>query len=121
MARSVNASHLGATTGIEGPAARKSSLEGQGYGAGRRKDRNVRVIELLGKELGMFIDRKEVGGPNEFACMSDEELDAFLRESIESFSLLHNGRSRHQPLMEASGLGQMQLETANVVGGRRVG
>jgi hypothetical protein len=31
----------------------------------------------------MFIDRKEVGGPNEFARMSDEELEAFLRESIE--------------------------------------
>ena len=24
------------------------------------------ALELLGKELGMFIDRKEVGGPNEF-------------------------------------------------------
>jgi len=25
-----------------------------------------KALELLGKELGMFIDRKEVGGPNEF-------------------------------------------------------
>jgi hypothetical protein len=26
-----------------------------------------KALELIGKELGMFIDRKEVGGPNEFA------------------------------------------------------
>jgi hypothetical protein len=31
----------------------------------------------------VFIDRKEVGGPNAFTSMSDEELEAFLRESIE--------------------------------------
>jgi hypothetical protein len=56
-----------------------------------------KALELIGKELGMFIDRKEVGGPNEFTRMSDEELDAFLRESIEPLSLLlpHNGRSEH--------------------------
>jgi hypothetical protein len=36
-----------------------------------------KALELLGKELGMFIDRKEIGGLNEFARMSDEELDAF--------------------------------------------
>jgi hypothetical protein len=42
----------------------------------------------------MFIDRKEVGGPNEFERMSDEELDALLRDSIEPLSLL-NRRSRH--------------------------
>jgi hypothetical protein len=53
-----------------------------------------KALELIGKELGMFIDRKEVGGPNEFARMSDEELDAFLRESIEPLALLHNGRSK---------------------------
>ena len=32
-----------------------------------------KALELLGKELGIFIDRKEVGGPNELARMSDEE------------------------------------------------
>jgi hypothetical protein len=41
----------------------------------------------------MFIDRKEVGEPNEFARMSDEELDAFIRGSIEPLSL-HNGLSK---------------------------
>jgi hypothetical protein len=30
-----------------------------------------------------------------FARMSDEEHDAFLRESIEPLSLLRNGRSKH--------------------------
>ena len=40
----------------------------------------MQALELIGKELGMFIDRKEVGGPNEFERMSDEELEAFLLE-----------------------------------------
>ena len=53
-----------------------------------------KALELLGKELGMFINRKEVGGPNEFERMSDEELEAFLRESIDSLSLQHNGHSK---------------------------
>jgi phage terminase small subunit len=51
-------------------------------------------LELLGKELGMFIDRKEIGGRNEFERTSDEELEALLRESIDSLSLLHNGSSK---------------------------
>jgi phage terminase small subunit len=39
-----------------------------------------RALELLGKELGMFIDRKEVGKPGEFEDMTDEELDACIAE-----------------------------------------
>jgi len=55
-----------------------------------------KALELIGKELGMFIERKEVGGPNEFAHMSDEELDAFIRGSIEPIEAVpHNGRSKH--------------------------
>lgn len=38
-----------------------------------------RALELLGKELGMFVDRKEVGGPGDFERMSDAELDEFIR------------------------------------------
>jgi phage terminase small subunit len=53
-----------------------------------------KALELLGKELGMFIERREFGGPNEFARMSDEEIDALLLESIEPLALLHNGCSR---------------------------
>lgn len=37
-----------------------------------------RALELIGKELGMFIDRKEVGDPGEFDRMSTEELRAFV-------------------------------------------
>ncbi|MCA6108127.1 terminase small subunit [Bradyrhizobium cenepequi] len=37
-----------------------------------------RALELLGKELGMFIDRKEVGKPGDFAGLSDDELDAII-------------------------------------------
>ncbi|WP_316195368.1 MULTISPECIES: hypothetical protein [unclassified Bradyrhizobium] len=37
-----------------------------------------RALELLGKHLGMFIDRHEIGEPGQFARMTDEELDAAL-------------------------------------------
>lgn len=33
-----------------------------------------RALELLGNELGMFINRKEVGKPGDFAGMTDDEL-----------------------------------------------
>jgi hypothetical protein len=33
-----------------------------------------RALELLGKEIGMFVDRKEVGGPGALADLNDEEL-----------------------------------------------
>jgi hypothetical protein len=41
-----------------------------------------RALELLGKELGMFIDRKVVGKPGDFADMTDDELDAQIEELI---------------------------------------
>lgn len=41
-----------------------------------------RALELVGKELGMFIDRKEVGAAGEFARMSDAELDDWLAEHL---------------------------------------
>lgn len=34
-----------------------------------------RTLELLGKEVGMFIERREVGAPGEFADISDEKLN----------------------------------------------
>jgi hypothetical protein len=37
-----------------------------------------RALELLGKEMGMFVDRKEIGGPGDFEMMDD----AALREHI---------------------------------------
>lgn len=39
-----------------------------------------RALELIGKEHGMFIDRKEVGRPGDFDAMSDSDLDAFIAE-----------------------------------------
>jgi hypothetical protein len=53
-----------------------------------------KALELLGKEIGMFIDRKEIGEPGEFSRMSDEELQAFLVEPIESAVHATNGRSK---------------------------
>ena len=41
-----------------------------------------RALELLGKQQGMFIDRHEVGQPNEFADWTDEELEAFIESDI---------------------------------------
>lgn len=35
----------------------------------------VRALELVGKEIGMFIDRAEIGKPGEFADLSDDELE----------------------------------------------
>lgn len=49
----------------------------------------VRSAELLGKELGMFIDRKEIGGPGDFDSMRADELDAWLTETRASVALEH--------------------------------
>ena len=37
-----------------------------------------RALELLGKQQGMFIDRHEVGQPNQFANWTDEELRQYV-------------------------------------------
>lgn len=37
-----------------------------------------RALELIGKEQGMFVDRKEVGKPGDFADLSDAELDELI-------------------------------------------
>jgi phage terminase small subunit len=39
-----------------------------------------RAAELLGKEIGMFIDRSEVGAPGDFARLTDEELRERVRD-----------------------------------------
>ena len=38
-----------------------------------------KALELLGKELGMFIERKEVGRPGEFESMNADELREYIR------------------------------------------
>ncbi len=47
-----------------------------------------RALELLGKQQGMFIDRHEVGQPNEFADWTDEELKAFIKSGTEALGIL---------------------------------
>ena len=41
-----------------------------------------KALELLGKTLGLYIERKEIGDPGEFERMSDAELDQALREEV---------------------------------------
>jgi len=37
-----------------------------------------RALELLGKEMNMFIERKEIGRPGSFDMLDDEELDSMI-------------------------------------------
>ena len=41
-----------------------------------------KALALLGEEIGMFVDRKELGKPGEFSRMSDEELEWFIQAPI---------------------------------------
>lgn len=41
-----------------------------------------RALELLGKELGMFIERQERGAPGDFSRLTDEQLDVQLRNAF---------------------------------------
>ena len=54
-----------------------------------RYDGNVanRALELLGKQQGMFIDRHEVGQPNEFANWTNEELEAFIKSGTKPLGI----------------------------------
>lgn len=46
-----------------------------------------RALELLGKELGMFIDRKEVGQPGDFASMRDDELFETIKDRAKALGV----------------------------------
>jgi phage terminase small subunit len=46
-----------------------------------------RALELLGKELGMFIDRKEVGRPGDFENMNADQLREYIRREAEELGL----------------------------------
>ena len=61
-----------------------------------RYDGNVanRALELLGKQQGMFIDRHEVGQPNEFANWTDEELRAFIKSGTKPLGIV-SGKTQH--------------------------
>ena len=46
-----------------------------------------RALELIGKELGLFVDRVEQGKPGDFAHLSDEELDAQISSRLKARGL----------------------------------
>jgi len=48
-----------------------------------------RSLELLGKELGMFIDRKEVGRPGEFESMNADELRDYINREAAELGVSH--------------------------------
>jgi phage terminase small subunit len=43
-----------------------------------------RALELIGRELGMFVERAEQGKPGDFAHLSDEELDAQISSRLKA-------------------------------------
>jgi len=47
-----------------------------------------RAAELLGRELSMFTDRHEIGGPGDFSRFSDDELRAKVREIYEAAGVI---------------------------------
>jgi hypothetical protein len=42
-----------------------------------------RALELLGREVNLFTEKREVGKPGDFDHMADEELTAFIEEQGE--------------------------------------
>jgi hypothetical protein len=53
-----------------------------------------RALELLGKELGMFIERRENKIVDEFDSMTDEQIEAWLDERAEARVMWQRGRTR---------------------------
>ena len=41
-----------------------------------------RALELCGKEIGMFVERKESGKPGEFAALTDAEVEQQTKEAV---------------------------------------
>jgi hypothetical protein len=83
----------------------RAVLDAQGKETGEFKyDGAVanRALELIGKELGMFINRREQGRPGEFADLTDEQLDEEIKKHLlargmterQAQALLAAGRNR---------------------------
>jgi len=51
------------------------------------RDAANRSLELMGREIGMFISRHEVGGPGDFARLTEEELNAQLSQTLQAFGV----------------------------------
>lgn len=47
-----------------------------------------RALELLGKELGMFIERREVGDPGDFDLLDDDQLSAEMKKEMVALGLV---------------------------------
>lgn len=77
---------------------RQSVADQDGNTIEYRYEGNVanRALELLGKEMGMFIERKEVGQPGEFAQienMTADELRAFVARTAQVAGLRQDASS----------------------------
>lgn len=46
-----------------------------------------RALELIGREIGMFLERVETGKPGDFAHLSDDELDAAITTRLKARGL----------------------------------
>jgi len=72
-------------------------MEGSGEDAKAVKRTKFKLLDKkaalvdIGKHLGMFIDRKEVGGPGDFAAMTEEELYAELERLEGEGDVTHEG------------------------------
>ena len=42
----------------------------------------IRATELIGKHIGMFVERREQGGPGEFANLTEDELEDRVEEKV---------------------------------------
>lgn len=54
-----------------------------------------KALELIGKELGMFVDRREVGQPGEFERLTDAELADTVAKLQGSIARLSKGAPRN--------------------------
>jgi hypothetical protein len=59
-----------------------------------------KALELLGKEVGMFIDRKEVGQPGDFEKVGDDELERGIEEAN---AAIERARGETQAVVSAQG------------------
>ena len=48
----------------------------------------IRATELIGKHIGMFVERQETGGPGEFANLTEEELEDRVEEKLGRIKLV---------------------------------
>lgn len=65
----------------------RATASGQGAVANRS-------LELLGKEAGMFVDRREVGRPGDFADLSDDQLNDEIARLSAAVETVHDADER---------------------------